>query len=169
MDTGRYRLGLEVCAVLMLALSSAACAQESSSQEDAPTTVAASPSSADAHAVQAAEATVRAFFAVKGRAEDPIGVRIDDQAVYLTSRAVHPSVAYEVDMDGRPSGITDSDVRVELSDPRWAGDRIQIDFAFASTGTSYPARGRELQLDAGAPQESHWDGTATLETATVSG
>ncbi|MFC7358729.1 hypothetical protein [Nocardioides astragali] len=113
--------------------------------------------------MQAAVATVRAFFAVKGRAEDPIGVQIDRQAVYLTSRDVHPTVAYEDGMDGHPTGITDSDVRVELSDRRWSGDRIRIDFAFASTGSSYPVRGRELQLDAGAPQESHWEGTATLE------
>jgi hypothetical protein len=148
---------------LAMALCAASCGAEPSPPNRAPATAVESRGSSDADAMQAAETTLRAFFAVKGRAEDPIGVLIDKQAVYLTARDVHPTVAYEDGMGGRPTGITDSDVRVELSDRRWSGGKIQIDFAFASTGTSYPIQGTNVQLDAGAPQESHWEGTATLE------
>jgi hypothetical protein len=66
-------------------------------------------------------------------------------------------------MDDRPSGITDSEVTVELSNARWLDDDIQIDFEFDSTGVSYPTIGNRMQLDKGTPQRSHWDGTATLE------
>lgn len=152
-----------MCVVLMFALSSAACEAQSSPPDDAPATVAESRSSADADAVQAAEATLRAFFAVRRQAEDDPSAQIDAQAAYLTARDVHPGAAYEASMRGRPTGVTDTDVRVELSDPRWAGDDIQIDFALTSTSVSYPVRGTELQLDAGSRGKAYWDGTATLE------
>lgn len=166
MSKGRYRLSPAVCVVLMFALSGAACRAESSPPDDAPATVAESPSSAeaDADAMQAAEATVRAFFAVKRQAEDDPSVLIDAQALYLTARDVHPGAAYEAGWRGRPTGVTDTDVRVELSDSRWVGDGIQIDFASTGTSVSYPVEGTELQLGAGAPGEFYWNGTATLET-----
>ena len=43
------------------------------------------------------------------------------------------------------------------------GDEVLIDFAFKSAGVSYAFIDGELQLDQASPQESHWDGTATLE------
>ena len=113
--------------------------------------------------MQAAEATVRAFFAVRTQAQDDLSAQIDAQAPYLTARDVHPGAAYEADMRGRPTGVTGTDVRVELSDSRWVGDDIQIDFEFTGTSMNYPVEGTELQLDAGSPGESYWNGTATLE------
>lgn len=147
----------------MLALSSAACEAESSPPDDAPATVAESPSSADADAMRAAEGIVRSFFAVKSQAEDDPSVQIDAQAAYLTARDVHPGAAYEAGWRGYPTGVTDTDSRVELSDPSWVGDDIQIDFNFTGTNVTYPVEGTELQLDAGAPGEFYWTGTATLE------
>ena len=55
------------------------------------------------------------------------------------------------------------DSRVELSNSRWVGDNIQIDFDFTGTNVIYPVEGKELQLDAGGPGEFYWTGTATLE------
>ena len=52
---------------------------------------------------------------------------------------------------------------VGLSDSRSVGDDIQIDFEFTGTSMNYPVEGTELQLDAGSPGESYWNGTATLE------
>ena len=66
-------------------------------------------------------------------------------------------------MRGVPSGVTDSEVTVELSDARWRADDIQIDFELDSTGVSYPMLDDVLQLDQGTPVTSFWDGTATLE------
>ena len=149
--------------MVVLALCAVACGPRSSPQETAPSTVAATESVADAEAVQAAEATLRAFFAVKSRAGDAYGDVIDEQAAYLTSRDVHPSVAYEAGIQGRPVGITTTTVAVELSNPRWIDEAILIDFASTTTGVTYPIVGDELQRDEGTPQESHWDGTATLE------
>jgi hypothetical protein len=148
---------------MILALCTVSCRAQPSSEEAAPHSVATSGTSADADAIQAAESTVRAFFAVKGRAEDPLSVRIDEQAAYLTARDVHPTAAYETGGLDRPSGITDSEVTVELSNSRWVGDDIQIDFMFDSTGVSYPVIGEQVQLDEGTPQKAYWDGTATLE------
>jgi hypothetical protein len=164
MREGKVRLNLAACGVAVaLSFCAVACGAQPSSDRVRPSSVAASETSADSNAIQAAEATVRAFFAVKGQAENPISVRIDEQAVYLTSRGVHPSAAYEVGMEDRPSGITDSEVTVELSNARWLDDDIQIDFEFDSTGVSYPTIGNKMQFDKGTPQRSHWDGTATLE------
>ncbi len=157
---GRGRVGAAV-AVLIVAFSGSACGAEVST-DDAPSTPATSQSPDD-EAMQAAEATVRAFFAVKGRATDPISVLIDEQAVYLTRRDVHPTAAYEAGLDGRASLITDKAVHVELSNARWSGDEIRMDFAFTHSGVSYPMRGTEIQFDAGLHAEGHWDGTATLE------
>ena len=106
---------------------------------------------------------MRAFFAVKSQAEDDLSVQIDAQAAYLTARDVHPGAAFEADMRGRPTGVTGTHVRVELSDSRWVGDDIQIDFEFTGTSMNYPVEGTELQLEAGSPGESYWNGTATLE------
>ena len=106
---------------------------------------------------------MRAFFAVKRRAEDDPTVLIDAQAAYLTSRDVHPGAAYEAGWRGRPTGVSDTDVRVGLSDSRWVGDDIQIDFEFTGASVSYPVEGTELQLDAGARGDFYWNGTATLE------
>ena len=142
-----------------LVLCSSGCGEQSSADSAAPRPEAV----VDTAAIEAAESTLRGFFAVKGRAEDAIGVRIDQQSVFLTSRDVHPSVASESSMRDRPSGITDSAVSVELSNARRVGGDIRIDFAFDSTGVSYPMIGDEVQLDEGTPQTSHWDGTATLQ------
>lgn len=149
--------------VLMVALGSAACEAESSPPGDAPATVAESESSADADALRAAEATVRAYFAVKSQAADDLSVQIDAQEAYLTARDVHPGAAYEAGWHGHPTGVTDTDSRVELFDSRWVGDDIQIDFNFTGTNVTYPVEGKELQLDAGAPGKFYWTGTATLE------
>ena len=149
--------------MVVLACCAVACGPRSASEHVAPSTVAAAESVADAEAMQEAEATLRAFFAVKGRAADSISVRIDEQSVYLTARDVHPTVAYEAGMKDRPSGITDSEVSVELSNSRWIGDEIMIDFASETAGVSYPIYGYELQLEDGTPGTSYWDGTATLE------
>ena len=111
----------------------------------------------------AAEGIVRSFFAVKRQAEDDPSVQIDAQAAYLTARDVHPGAAYEAGWRGYPTGVTDTDSRVELSDPSWVGDDIQIEFKFTGTNVTYPVEGTELQLDAGAPGEFYWTGTATLE------
>ncbi|GIM62541.1 hypothetical protein Pve01_77080 [Planomonospora venezuelensis] len=111
----------------------------------------------------AAEGIVRSFFAVKRQAEDDPSVQIDAQAAYLTARDVHPGAAYEAGWRGYPTGVADTDSRVELSDPSWVGDDIQIDFNFTGTNVTYPVEGKELQLDAGAPGEFYWTGTATLE------
>lgn len=163
MDKGRHRLRPVAWVVLMVALGSAACEAESSPPGNAPATVTESESSADADALRAAGATVRAYFAVKGQAADNLSVQIDAQGVYLTARDVHPGAAYEASWRGHPTGVTDTDSRVELSDPRWVGDDIQIDFEFTGTNMTYPVEGTELQLDAGAPGEFYWTGTATLE------
>lgn len=162
MSRRRDRIGA-ACVVLMAALVSTACEAQSASRDATPSTVSTSRSSADADAMQAAEATVRAFFAVKRQAEDDPSVQIDAQEPYLTARDVHPGAAYEAGWHGRPTGVTDTEVRVELSDARWVGDGIRIDFEFAGTSVSYPVEGTELQLDAGAPGEFYWNGTATLE------
>ncbi|WP_139227657.1 hypothetical protein [Nocardioides alpinus] len=156
---GRATLGL----VVLVACLTVACGPRSAPEDAAPSPVTTSEPVADPDAVQEAEATLRAFFAVKGRAEDPLSVRIDEQSVHLTARDVHPSAAYEAGMQDRPSGITDSTVSVDLSSPRWTGDTIRIDFDFHSTGVSYPMIGDRLQRDAGVPAKSHWAGTATLE------
>jgi hypothetical protein len=113
--------------------------------------------------MRAAEGTLRAFFAVRTRAQDDLSAQIDAQAPYLTAREVHPSAAYEADLRGRPTGVTGTTARVELSDSRWVGDDIQIDFEFTGTSINYPVEGTELQLDGGSPGESYWNGTATLE------
>jgi hypothetical protein len=163
MDKGRYRLSPAVWVVLMVALGSAACEAESSPPGDAPATTAESESSADADALRAAEGTVRAFFSVKRHAQDDPSVQIDAQEAYLTARGVHPGAASEAGWGGYPTGVTDTDSRVELSDSRWVGDDIQIDFNFTGTNVTYPVEGKELQLDVGAPGEFYWTGTATLE------
>ena len=106
---------------------------------------------------------MRAFFAVKRQAEDDPSVQIDAQEAYLTARDVHPGAAYEAGWRGHPTGVSDTDLRVGLSDSRWVGDDIQIDFEFTGTSVSYPVEGTELQLDAGARGEFYWTGTATLE------
>lgn len=124
-----------------------------------PSHSAAIVASADSDAMRAAEATVRAFFAVKGQAEDPLSVQIDEQAAYLTARDVHPTSAYQASTSDQPSGIATTEVSVELSNTRMIGDEVLVDFAFES----YMMIGTELQLDAGQPHESHWDGSATLE------
>jgi hypothetical protein len=113
--------------------------------------------------MRAAEGTLRAFFAVKRQAEDSPRVQIDAQEAYLMARDVHPGAAYEAGWRGHPTGVTDTDSRVELSDSRWVGDDIQIDFEFTGTNVTYPVEGTELQLDAGAPGEFYWTGTAALE------
>lgn len=113
--------------------------------------------------MQAAEGTVRAYFAVKSQAADDLSVQIDAQEPYLTARDVHPGAAYEAGWRGHPTGVTDMDSRVELSDSRWVGDDIQIDFELTGTNLTYPVEGTELQLEAGAPGEFYWTGTATLE------
>ena len=142
-----------------LVLCVSGCGEQTSTDSAAPRPEPA----VDTAGIEAAESTLRGFFAVKGRAEDAIGVRIDQQSVFLTSRDVHPAAASESSMRDRPSGVTDSAVSVELSNPRWVGDAIRIDFAFDSTGVSYPTIGGEVQLDEGTPQISHWNGTATLQ------
>ncbi|MBL0747169.1 hypothetical protein [Nocardioides baculatus] len=148
--------------VAALALGAVACGERPPPR--ASETTAASPEPTDdLAAIAAAEATVRAFFAVKGRAEDPIRVQIDQQAAYLTSRDVHPTTAYDASTSDQPSGITDETVDVELSNARTAGEEVRVDFAFQSTGVTYTLIDGELQLDMRQPQESHWDGTATLE------
>jgi hypothetical protein len=159
----RDRISAACVVVVVVALGSTACEAQSSSRDVVPSTVATSPSGADADAMQAAEATVRAFFAVKRQARDSPSIQIDAQAAYLTARDVHPGAAYEAGWRGHPTGVTDTDSRVELSDSRWLGDGIQIDFAFTGTSMSYPVEGTELQLDAGAPGDFYWNGTATLE------
>lgn len=113
--------------------------------------------------MQAAEGTLRAFFAVKSQAQDDPSVQIDAQENYLTARDVHPGAAYEAGMRGRPTGVTDTTLNVELSDSRWVGDDIHIDFEFTGTNVTYPVEGTTVQLDAGAPGEFYWNGTATLE------
>lgn len=152
-----------VWVVLTVALGSAACESESSPPGDTPATAAESASTADADALRAAERTVRAYFAVKSQAADELSVQIDAQEPYLTARDVHPGAAYEAGWRGHPTGVTDTDSRVELSDSRWVGDDIQIDFTFTGTNVTYPVEGTELQLNAGAPGEFYWTGTATLE------
>lgn len=160
--------------MIALVLCSSGCAEQTSTDSAAPGTGPAVENAGietarieaagiEAAGTEAAQSTLRGFFAVKGRAEDPIGVRIDQQSVFLTSRDVHPSAASEAGMGDRPSGITDSAVSVELSDARWVGGEIRIDFAFDSTGVSYPTIGDEVELDQGTQQASHWDGTATLQ------
>jgi hypothetical protein len=163
MDKGRHPMRPVVWVVLMVALGSAACEAESSPPGDAPATVAESESSADADALRAAKATVRAFFSVKRHAQDDPSVQIDAQEAYLTARGVHPGAAFEAGWRGYPTGVTDKDSRVELSHSRWVGDDIQIDFNFTGANVTYPVEGKELQLDAGAPGEFYWTGTATLE------
>lgn len=164
MSEGRSRPGRAACVVVMaLVLGAVGCGEQSSSEGAGQRSVVTSETAADPSGIQAAESTVRAFFAVKGRAEDPISVRIDEQAAYLTARDVHPSAASETVMRDSPSGITDLEVSVELSNARWADDDIQVDFDFDSTGVSYPFIDDKVQLDDGTPQESHWEGTATLE------
>jgi hypothetical protein len=152
-----------VWVVLMVALGCAACGAESSPPRDTPATAAESESSADADALRAAERTVRAYFAVKSQAANDLSVQIDAQEAYLTARDVHPGAAYEAGWRGYPTGVTDTDSRVELSGSRWVGDEIQIDFNFTGTNVTYPVEGTELQLDAAAPGEFYWTGTATLE------
>ncbi|GAA1449516.1 hypothetical protein GCM10009641_79900 [Mycobacterium cookii] len=117
---------------------------------------------AEAAGIASAEATVRAFFAVRSRARQPTSRQIDKQAVYLTSRDVHPTAAYEAGMEGRPSMVTDSHVSVALSNARWVGDTIRVDFEFDHAGTSYPMIGDELQMEQGQPAGGYWHGTATL-------
>ena len=113
--------------------------------------------------MKAAERTVRAFFAVKRRAEDDLSAQIDAQAVYLTTRDVHPGAVYETGGRGQPTGVTDTNVNLELSDSRWVGEGVQVDFELTGTSVSYPIEGTELQLDAGARGEFYYNGTATLE------
>jgi hypothetical protein len=154
------------CAVVALAFGAAACGEQPSPRATGTTAASPAPSGGatdDAAAIAAAEKTVRAFFAVKGRAEDPISVMIDEQAPYLTSRDVHPATGYDMSRSDHPSGITVEDVSVELSDPRMAGEEVLVDFAFRSTGVTYTFIDEVMQLGQGQPQESHWDGTATLE------
>lgn len=112
--------------------------------------------------IAAAEATVRAYFAVKGRAEDPFSVRVDQQARYLTARDVHPAASYADGAGDLPSGITDQDVGVELSTSRRVGEQVLVDFAFESTTVSHPLIDGEMQ-ETGDPGRSWWSGTATLE------
>ena len=162
MDGGHRLSRAARCAVATLVLCLTACGTQSSSDEPAPSP-SVSSGTADAAAMREAEATVRAFFAVKGRAEDPFSVRLDKQAAYLTSPDVNPAAAYESSTSDRPSLITDDEVSVELSDMRWVGDEILVDFEFRSTGLSYPMIGDDVQRDDPLAAEGHWDGTATLE------
>jgi hypothetical protein len=149
------------CAATAVALLAVACGE--SPGPAGPITGSAVGASADAEAMRAAEATVRAFFAVKGRAQDPISVLIDEQAAYLTSRDVHPTTAYDVSRSDRPSGITDTDKRVELPNTRMVGDEVLVDFAAEWTSVSYMFIDDVMQLDRGQPGAGFWDGTATLE------
>jgi hypothetical protein len=139
----------------------AACGESPAPGPAGPTTGSATAAPADA--MRAAQATVRDFFAVKGRAEDPISVLIDEQAGYLTSRDVHPTTAYEVSTSDRPSGITDTDKHVALSNTRLDGDEVLVDFEAEWTSISYPFIDDVMQRDQGQPAAGFWDGTATLE------
>ncbi|WP_185994379.1 hypothetical protein [Nocardioides campestrisoli] len=168
MPRNSLRLTRAVCgALIVFSCSAVGCGTEVSPAEPDPVAASESPADseapADAEAVEAAEATVRAFFAVKSQAEEPLSAKIDRQAVYLTSRDAHPSAPYEAGQEGRPSGISDSEVTVDLSNVRWLDDDIQIDFDFDGTGLSYPMIGDELQTDQATAQRSRWEGTATLE------
>ncbi len=151
-----------VGAAVVLALGAAAGGAHFSSSPERPGPVAEHEPERDAAAMKSAEATVRAFFAVRSRARQPTSKQIDQQAVHLTSRDVHPTAAYEAGMEGRPSMITDHDVSVALSNARWVGDAIRIDFEVDRTSTSYPMIGDELRMDQGQPGEGYWHGTATL-------
>ena len=166
--------------VIALVLCSSGCADQTSADSAAPgpgpdvetaevETAEVETAGTEAADIAAAESTLRGFFAVKGRAEDPIGVRIDQQSVFLTSRDVHPSAASEVGMRDRPSGITDSAVSVELSNARWVGGEIRIDFAFDSTGVSYPTIGDEVQLDEGRSRPPTGTAPRRSRTATATG
>jgi hypothetical protein len=148
--------------VVGLALGAAACGEQPSPRPTETTAVSPAPSD-DAAAIAAAEATVRAFFAVKGRAEDPFSVRIDQQAAYLTARDVHPAAEHAASRGDLPSGITDKEVSVDLSSSRLVGDEVLVDFVLDSTAVSYPLINDEMQLDSGQPGTGHWSGTATLE------
>lgn len=151
---------------MVLALGAAAGGAHFSSSPERPGPVTAPDPARDAAAeaagIASAEATVRAFFAVRSRARQRYGRQLDEQAVHLTSRDVHPAAAYEAGMEGRPAMITDHDVSVALSNARWVGDAIRIDFEFDRTSTSYPMIGDELRMDQGQPGDGYWDGTATL-------
>lgn len=153
-------------AAVVLALGAAAGGAHFSSAPQRPDPVTAPDPARDAAAeaagIASVEATVRAFFAVRSRARQPTSKQIDQQAVHLTSRDVHPTAAYEAGMEGRPSMITDHDVSVALSNARWVGDAIRIDFEVDRTSTSYPMIGDELRMDQGQPGEGYWHGTATL-------
>jgi hypothetical protein len=159
------------CAVLTLALGAVACGEQPSPR--AVETTAASPAPSDDAAIPAAqaeaeaeaeaEATVRAFFAVKGRAEDPLRVQLAAQATFLTSPDVHPATAFESSRSERPSLVTQEHVDVELSDLRWRGDEILVDFEYDTTGVSYPMIGDEVQRDDPYTAKGYWDGTATLK------
>ena len=151
------------CAAAAVALLAVACGESPAPGPAGPTTGSAVGASADAEAMRAAETTVRDFFAVEGRAEDPISVLIDEQAAYLTSRDVHPTTAYDVSRSDRPSGITDTDKQVTLSNTRMAGDEVLVDFAAEWTSVSYPFIDGVMQLDQAQPGAGYWDGTATLE------
>lgn len=117
----------------------------------------------EAEAMRAAEATVRAYFSVKGRAEDPISTVVDEQAAYVTSRDVNPTRAYDEKRSHLPSGVTDTEKVVELANTRMVGDEVLVDFAAEWTSVSYMFIGDVMQLDRGQPSGGHWDGTATLE------
>jgi hypothetical protein len=151
------------CAVLTLALGAVACGEQPSPRATETTAASPAPSDDAAIAAAAAEATVRAFFAVKGRAEDPLSVQLAAQARFLTSPDVHPASAFESSRSKRPSLITQQHVGVELSDLRWRGDEILVDFEYDTTGVSYPMIGDEVQRDDPYTAKGYWDGTATLE------
>jgi hypothetical protein len=164
MDRREDRTGAAArCAVAALAVFAVACGASPSSGPGTESTSAVAEGEGDPAAVQAAEATVRAFFAVKGRAEDPLSVRIDEQVAYLTSREVHPATGYRSSTSKHPSGLTDTELSVELSNTRMVGDEVLVDFAFESTGVTYPMIDYVMQRDDVMPTEGYWDGTATLE------
>ena len=126
--------------------------------------------SADAEAMRAAETTVRDFFAVEGRAEDPVQ-RPDRRAGRLPhARDVHPT-RRTTSAAGRPcpSGITDTDKQVTLSNTRMVGDEVLVDFAAEWTSVSYPFIDGVMQLDQATPARATGTGPRPSSSATANG
>lgn len=162
---------LTVAAFAALALSLGACgastdepapapsAQPSTPAPSATPTDAPTPKDTD---IKAAEETVRGFFAVKGKADEPLNVKIEEQAKFLTSRDVHPAAAY-VDPESKdPSGVTELETAVTLKPGKRAGGKIQIPFETKTDSESFLIV--DGKLEKGHPEKawSTWDGTATL-------
>lgn len=162
---------LAVVAFTALALSLGACGASPDEPAPAPSAQPSTPgpsaSTTDAPAskdadIKAAEEAVRGFFAVTGKAEEPLNVKIDKQAKFLTSRDVHPTVAY-VDPESKdPSGITELGTTVTLKPGKRAGDKIQIPFETKTDSESYSMVNGKIKKDLSEKAWSTWDGTATL-------